>query len=78
MSLRGFATVKARQMTTLALEAATRKASRKHLVWAYRLEGEIARARKESNDAERYFGQALKLAQAIGNPPQLWKTHQAL
>ena len=68
---------KAKAMNALCLEAASRTDSRKNLVKAYRLEGEIAGARKESKEAEYYLGKALDLARTIGNPPQLWKTHEA-
>lgn len=67
----------ARAMSARSLEGASRTDSKKNLVKAYRLEGEIARARKEWKEAEHYLGQALDIARAIGNPPQLWKTHAA-
>jgi tetratricopeptide (TPR) repeat protein len=68
---------KAKTMNALSLEGASRTNSKKNLVKAYRLEGEIARVRKQWKEAEYYLGQALEIARAIGNPPQLWKTHEA-
>jgi tetratricopeptide (TPR) repeat protein len=70
-------TAKAKAMSALCLEAASRTDSRKNLVKAHPLEGEIARARKEWKEAEYHLGHALNLARAVGNPPQLWKTHEA-
>jgi DNA-binding NtrC family response regulator/tetratricopeptide (TPR) repeat protein len=69
---------KAGAMSSRCLEAASHTKSRKNLVKAYRLKGEIAGARKEWNDAEKYLANALQIARSIGNPPQLWKTHLAL
>jgi hypothetical protein len=37
--------------------------------------GEIALARGHWDEAERALQQALTIAQVIGNPTQLWKTH---
>jgi tetratricopeptide (TPR) repeat protein len=68
---------KAKAMNARCFEGASRSDSRKNLVKAHRLEGEIARVRKEWKEAEYHLGQALDLARAIGNPPQLWKTHEA-
>jgi tetratricopeptide (TPR) repeat protein len=69
---------KAGTMSGRCLEAASHTESRKNLVKAYRLKGEIAAARKEWKDTERYLENALQIARSIGNPPQLWKTHLAL
>lgn len=60
------------------LEAATRTVSRKYLVRAWRLEGEIATFRRDWPAASTALGRALEQARTIGNPPQLWKTWQAL
>jgi DNA-binding NtrC family response regulator/tetratricopeptide (TPR) repeat protein len=60
-----------------SLELATRTNSRKNLVKAWRLRGEIALARRELDQAEGAFHRALEVASAIGNPTQLWKTHAA-
>ena len=56
---------------------ATRTNSRKYLVKGWRLMGEIALARRQWDEAEGALQQALTIAQAIGNPTQLWKTHLA-
>ena len=61
-----------------SLELATRTRSRKNLVRAWRLSGEIAVARREVDQAEAAFRRALAIAQEIGSPTQLWKTHAAL
>jgi tetratricopeptide (TPR) repeat protein len=60
------------------LDAATRTDSRKNLVKGWRLTGEIAQARRRWDDAEQALRRALAVAEAIGNPPQLWLTHLAL
>jgi tetratricopeptide (TPR) repeat protein len=59
------------------LELATRTNSRKYLVRGGRLTGEIALARRQWNDAEEALRQTLRIAEALGNPTQLWKTHLA-
>jgi tetratricopeptide (TPR) repeat protein len=69
---------KAREFADQCLEIATRTDSRKYLARGWRLSGEIALARGQSNEAEGALRQALTVAQAIGNPTQLWKTHLAL
>jgi hypothetical protein len=43
-----------------------------------RLKGEIALARREWDEAEDALREALTIAQVIGNPTQLWKTHLTL
>jgi DNA-binding NtrC family response regulator/tetratricopeptide (TPR) repeat protein len=68
---------KAKAMNALCLEAASRTDSRKNLVKGYRLEGDIARTCKQWTEAEDHLRKALDLARVIGNPPQLWKTHEA-
>lgn len=60
------------------LERATRTRSRKYLVRGWRLRGELALARRHWVDAEQALRQALGVAESIGNPTQLWKTHAAL
>ena len=67
----------ARQFADQCLDLATRTNSRKNLVKAWRLRGEIALARCELEDAEGPLRQALAIAEAVGNPTQLWKTHVA-
>jgi transcriptional regulator with AAA-type ATPase domain/tetratricopeptide (TPR) repeat protein len=59
------------------LELATRYNARKYLVRGGRLVGEIALAGPRPQDAEAPLRHALALAEAIGNPTQLWKTHVA-
>jgi class 3 adenylate cyclase/tetratricopeptide (TPR) repeat protein len=70
-------TAKAREWTDQCLEVATRTNARKNLVKGWRLRGEIAMARRQWDDAEAALREALAIAQAIGNPTQLWKTHVA-
>lgn len=69
---------KAREFCDHCLDIATRTQSRKNLVKAWRLKGEIALARRQWDEAQHAFRQALTIAQAIGNPTQLWKAHLAL
>ncbi len=69
---------KARQFADECLEIATRTNSRKNLVKGWRLQGEIALARRQWDEADGSLRQALSIAEAIGNPTQLWKTHLAL
>jgi class 3 adenylate cyclase/tetratricopeptide (TPR) repeat protein len=68
----------AREFVDRCLEVATRTRSRKYLAWGWRLAGEIARAQREWDDAERALGEALVASRTVGNPTQLWKTHLAL
>lgn len=69
---------KARDFADQALEIATRTNSRKYLVRTWRLRGETALARRQWNDAEEALRRAVSVAEAISNPPQLWKTYAAL
>jgi tetratricopeptide (TPR) repeat protein len=69
---------KAWEFAEQCLELATPTNSRKYLVKGYRLKGEIALVRRQWDEAERMLRQALTIAQAIGNPTQLWRTHLAL
>jgi class 3 adenylate cyclase/tetratricopeptide (TPR) repeat protein len=69
---------KAREFCDHCLDLAARTQSKKNLVKAWRLKGEIAQARRQWNEADNSFRQALTIAQAIGNPTQLWKSHLAL
>lgn len=61
-----------------ALSLATRTGARKNLVKARRLAGAIAMAERRWDEAEASLAEALALAEAIANPPQLWKAHAAL
>jgi class 3 adenylate cyclase/tetratricopeptide (TPR) repeat protein len=69
---------KAQEFADRCLEIAIRTNSRKNVIKGWRLKGEIALARRQWVDAERWLRQALELAQKVGNPPQLWKTHLAI
>ncbi len=69
---------KARDFTEQCLEIAKRTNSKKYLVKGWRLKGQIALASRQQDEAERWLQQALTLAETIGNPTQLWKTHLAL
>ena len=68
----------AQEFATQCLDIATRTHSRKYLVKGWRLQGEIALPSRQWEDAHGWLRQALTLAQTIGNPTQLWKTHLAL
>jgi transcriptional regulator with AAA-type ATPase domain/tetratricopeptide (TPR) repeat protein len=68
---------RAREFADQCLDLATRTSSRKNLVKAWCLRGEIALAGGQPEDAEGALQQALAMAEAIGNPTQLWKTHVA-
>ncbi len=69
---------KAKEFCDHVFDIATRTQSKKYLVKAWRLRGEIALRHRHWDEAENAFRQALAIAQAIGNPTQLWKTHAAL
>lgn len=69
---------KAKEFCDHCVDIATRTDSKKNLVKGLRLKGEIAAARRQWDEAESALGQALCIAQAIGNPTQLWKSHVAL
>jgi len=69
---------KAREAADQCLELATRTNSRKYLAKAWRVRGEIALARRQWDDAQAAFRQALGIGQRIGAPTNLWKTHFAL
>jgi tetratricopeptide (TPR) repeat protein len=68
----------ARRHADECLERATRTRSRKYVVKGWRLRGEIARARRMWDDADRALREALAVAEFIGNPTQLWLTYTAL
>jgi tetratricopeptide (TPR) repeat protein len=69
---------KAQEYVAQCLQSATRTNARKYLIKGWRLQGEIALARQQRDEAEGWLRQALALAQEVGNPTQLWKTHLAL
>jgi tetratricopeptide (TPR) repeat protein len=69
---------KAQEFADQCLDIAVRTNSRKNVVKGWRLRGEIALLGKQSEEAEEWLQQALSLAQTVGNPTQLWKTHNSL
>ncbi|MDQ4131243.1 MAG: tetratricopeptide repeat protein, partial [Actinomycetota bacterium] len=60
------------------LALASESDSRKNIVKGRRLRGEALLAQGKLDEAEGEFHAALGVAQQIGNPTQLWKTHGAL
>jgi len=69
---------KARTFTDRCLEVATRTMSRKYLARGWRLRGEIAFVSRAWDESETALREALTIAERVGNPTQLWKTHAAL
>ena len=69
---------KARTFTDRCLEVATRTMSRKYLARGWRLRGEIAFVSRAWDESEAALREALAIAELVGNPTQLWKTHAAL
>jgi tetratricopeptide (TPR) repeat protein len=51
---------------------------KKYQVRTWRLRGDILSAREQFDEAETELNRALTQAKQLGNPTQLWKTHQAL
>jgi class 3 adenylate cyclase/thioredoxin-like negative regulator of GroEL len=51
---------------------------KKHRVRALRLRAGVAAAHGEAAEAARLLEEAIAVARAVGNPPQLWKTQLAL
>ena len=78
LALRRGETALAREHAARGLDQATRTGSRKNLLKAWRLTGEIATEERRWEDAEAALRQALGFAEAIANPPQLWRTHAAV
>jgi tetratricopeptide (TPR) repeat protein len=66
---------KAHEFADHCLQMAARTHSRKYLIKAWQLKGEIALAGHQWAEAESAMHHALTIAQAIRNPTQLWKTH---
>ena len=60
------------------LDLATRTNARKNLVKAWRLAGATACAAGRWEEAGRALHEARTIAEAIGNPTQLWLTYGAL
>jgi predicted ATPase len=52
--------------------------SRKNIVKAHRLRGQIFLGRGKLSEADKELALALESARQIGNPPQLWKTYAVL
>jgi tetratricopeptide (TPR) repeat protein len=69
---------RATEFADRCLELATRTNSRKNLAKGWRLRGRIALARRHMDEAETAYRQSLAMAEAIGNPTQLWVTRAAL
>jgi transcriptional regulator with AAA-type ATPase domain/tetratricopeptide (TPR) repeat protein len=70
--------VAARTYSAECLDLATRTGSRKNLVKGWRLAGELERAQRDWDRAERHLRTALELAVSLGNPVQYWRTEFAL
>ncbi len=60
------------------LDLAEGSESRKNIVKARRLRGQVFLSQGKLAEAEQEFTATLALAQEVGNPPQLWKTWAAL
>jgi tetratricopeptide (TPR) repeat protein len=60
------------------LKLAEPTVTRKNLVKGWRLKGQALLAQRQGEQAEVALAQALTIAREISNPPQLWKTYQAL
>jgi predicted ATPase/class 3 adenylate cyclase len=52
--------------------------SRKNLVKGWRLKGQTLLTQGQGEQAEAALTRALTIAREIGNPPQFWKTYQAM
>jgi transcriptional regulator with AAA-type ATPase domain/tetratricopeptide (TPR) repeat protein len=68
----------ARAHSAESLELATRAGSRKSLVKAWRLAGQISRAERDWDAAEEHFRKSRHLALSLGSPVQYWKAELAL
>lgn len=64
--------------TDECLKLAEPTMSRKNLVKGWRLKGQALLAQGQEAQAEAALTRALTMAREVGNPPQLWKTYQAL
>jgi len=69
---------KAEEWANQCLDLAKRTDSKKYLVRGSRLKADIAKARLHWEEAEEALLRAVRLAERLGNPTQLWKTHLAL
>jgi transcriptional regulator with AAA-type ATPase domain/tetratricopeptide (TPR) repeat protein len=78
LELAGGDVARAREHAARGLDLAERTGSRKNLVKAWRLTGEIAARERRWDDAETALRRALGFAETIANPPQVWQTHAAI
>jgi tetratricopeptide (TPR) repeat protein len=69
---------KALQFAEECLKLAEPTESRKNIVKGWRLQGPAFCMQGKLAEAKAVLQKALALARQIGNPPQLWKTYQAL
>jgi tetratricopeptide (TPR) repeat protein len=69
---------KALRFAEECLQLAVPTESRKNIVKGWRLQGQAFRLQGRLAEAEAVLQKAITLAKEIGNPPQLWKTYQAL
>ena len=69
---------RAQEYVAQCLQGATPTQCTEILVKGWRLQGEIALAHQQRDEAEGWLRQAMAQAQDVGNPTQLWKTHLAL
>jgi tetratricopeptide (TPR) repeat protein len=60
------------------LELALGNSSRKNVVKGRRLRAQVLIGQGRLKEAEDELSAALEVAQEVGNPPQLWKTHAAI
>jgi len=60
------------------IELAEESDSKKNVVKGRRLRGQALLAQSKLSEAEKELAAALEIANEIGNPPQLWKTHAAI
>jgi tetratricopeptide (TPR) repeat protein len=69
---------KAAECADECLRLAEPTVSRKNLVKGWRLKGQALLVQGQGEQAQEALLRALTMAREIGNPPQLWKTYQAL
>lgn len=69
---------KALKFAEECLQLAEPTESRKNIVKGWRLQGQAFCMQGRLTEAEAMLQKALSLAKEVGNPPQLWKTYQAL
>jgi tetratricopeptide (TPR) repeat protein len=69
---------KALRFAEECLQLAEPTESRKNIVKGWRLQGQAFCAQGKLAETEAVLQKVLALAQQTGNPPQLWKTYQAL